>query len=278
MNDPNAMSAVEARAEVVRLRKVLQGNDYLAPKRVPECLLRVRKFKILTRSSQILSGLALMAISLGFVLATTVDQPGWLWLSGCSLAVFVGACVATFLLSGQLAKERQMLSGWQDSLDRRNAEASEDVVFELNLYRERSTEVVDELRLKARRNRGRHNVLQVTVIVGSIAVTSLTSIGLSQSEVRWVTVGLSAAVSMAAGIAGFFKYRERGQSEQRTADAIEKELHHLQLGVGQYGGDRTKALRLFAEKVESLREEQRKAELQLDQTSAPHDRAGQAPA
>lgn len=208
---------------------------------------------------------------------TTFVHPAWTLLTiGAFLATMVSGA-ATYYLSKTLAQNQQLLDGWQDAFVRTTARKNADSVEELNIYRIRASDVIDELRRRARGNRRMHNSLQVVIIVGSIAVTSLTSIGLNESAVRWATVGVAAAVSMAAGISGFFKYRERSQNQQRTADAIEKELHHLQLGVGVYGGKRPDALKLFAVTVEALRDEQRRAELQLDQTSVSETNRGASP-
>jgi hypothetical protein len=78
-------------------------------------------------------------------------------------------------------------------------------------------------------------------------------------------------VSISAGFTGYFKYRERSFNQQQTADAIAREAKAVELGIGDYAVPEEEALKMFAQKVEDLKEEQRKKELQLEQTSNPRD-------
>jgi hypothetical protein len=276
MKPANELSLQEARTEVEESRSKLAGNEYLAPKMVPKLKLSVRAIRIQLRLAQsgTLLGVIFLVLDIWLAAATSL---AWAWFAVLALPSSVGAGIATYHLSKSLAFEQQLLDGWRDALIRTEASTSSETLEELNVYRIRSLDVVDELRRKAHSNRRMHNILQILIIVGSITITSLTSIGADEPILRWAAVVVAASVSIAAGVSGFFKYRERGQNQQRTADAIEKELHHLQLGVGAYAGKRADALKRFAVTVEALREDQRKAELQLDQTSVPDARRlGQA--
>jgi hypothetical protein len=79
-------------------------------------------------------------------------------------------------------------------------------------------------------------------------------------------MAVSLLVAGAAGIAGFFKFRERAMNQRQTADAIEHQYNAADLGIKRYKGmDPEQALAELAEAVELLREEQRKREQQLEQ-------------
>jgi hypothetical protein len=152
------------------------------------------------------------------------------------------------------------------------AEFERNVQRSLRSYRAASVRNIENYRRDAMRNRRVHNTFQAIIIVGSIAVTSLTSAGLGNPAFRWSGVFLAALVSISAGFTGYFKFRERGYNQQQTADAIEKEYNAVDLRVGDYDTAEEEALKLYAEKVEALKEEQRKRELQLEQSSTYEDR------
>jgi Protein of unknown function (DUF4231) len=142
----------------------------------------------------------------------------------------------------------------------------------LRVYRAASRRDIESYRVDAKRNRRTHNTFQGIIIVGSIAVTSLTSAGLENPLFRWTGVVIAASVSIAAGFTGYFKFRERGFNQQQTADAMEKECNAVDLRVGDYDSeDEQRALKTYAERVETMKEEQRKRELQLEQSSTQHD-------
>jgi hypothetical protein len=143
----------------------------------------------------------------------------------------------------------------------------------LRVYRALSSRDIDGYRRKATRNRRVHNLFQGIIIVGSIVVTSLTSAGLTEPALRWGGASLAALVSVSAGFTGYFKFRERGFNQQQTADAIEKEYNAVDLRVGDYNiPNEDDALKIYAQKVEALKEEQRKRELQLEQSSSPEEK------
>ncbi|HEY8371192.1 MAG TPA: DUF4231 domain-containing protein [Pseudonocardiaceae bacterium] len=138
----------------------------------------------------------------------------------------------------------------------------------LRLYLVASRRDIESYRRSAARNRRVHNIFQGIIIVGSITVTSLTSTGLENPFARWSSVVLSALVSISAGFTGYFKFRERAFCQQQTADAIEKEFNAFDLRVGDYGRKREEEiLKIYATRVEALKEEQRKRELQLEHVS-----------
>jgi hypothetical protein len=144
-------------------------------------------------------------------------------------------------------------------------------VVALRVYRVATQDDIEDYSRSAARNRRVHNVFQAVIINGSITVTSLTSAGSTSPWFRWSSAGLAAVVSISAGFTGYFKYRERSFNQQQTADAIAREAKAVELGIGDYAVPEEEALKMFAQKVEDLKEEQRKKELQLEQTSNPRD-------
>jgi hypothetical protein len=133
-------------------------------------------------------------------------------------------------------------------------------------FRDDISGFVEEYRADANRNRRIANDLQSVIIIGSLITTSTTSAIGQAPWIRWAAVVASLLVAGSAGIAGFFKFRERAMNQRQTADAIEHEYNAADLGIKRYRGmDREGALAELAEAVELLREEQRKREQQLEQ-------------
>ncbi|WP_329364344.1 SLATT domain-containing protein [Streptomyces sp. NBC_01483] len=89
----------------------------------------------------------------------------------------------------------------------------------------------------------------------------------SPKQLQWITVGTSFSVGLAAGFTGYFKFRERSFYLQQTADSIEEEYDAVNLKVGRYksSADDEAALLEFTERVETLKNDQRKRQQQLDQ-------------
>jgi hypothetical protein len=142
----------------------------------------------------------------------------------------------------------------------------------LRIYRAGSKQDIEKYRRLAGRNRRTHNLFQGMIIIGSIVVTAVGSAGPENPWFRWTGVVTAALVSVSAGFTGYFKYRERGFNEQQTGDAIEKEFKAVELKIGEYDTDEETALKIYARKVEALKEEQRKRELQLEQSPGQHER------
>ncbi|SHH04573.1 DUF4231 domain-containing protein [Streptoalloteichus hindustanus] len=187
------------------------------------------------------------------------------------LAGLVSAAFAAHRVLGmrpRLASLRYELLELENLRTELTAAGESDPLTALRIYRVESLEDADDYRAQARRNRRVHNFFQGIIILGSIIVTSLTSAGLEEPWFRWAAVVTAALVSVSAGFTGYFKYRERSFNQQQTADAIEKEYVAAELRIDQYDGcSEEQALRKFALKVEDLKEEQRKRELQLEQSS-----------
>ncbi|MBQ1021761.1 DUF4231 domain-containing protein [Micromonospora sp. D93] len=194
---------------------------------------------------------------------------------GTVAAMVSTVAAAYFLLQSQpdVDEKKYDLVQLQSDRLRLAAEAASDTRASLRVYRIGALDDIDQYRAKAKVSRRYSNLLQWAIIVGSVAATSLTSItagaaAASAEWVRWVAAGVSAVVSVAAGVTGFFKFRERGFNQQQTADAMEKHQKALELGIREYAGKtEEEALRVFAQAVEELKDEQRKRELQLEQSS-----------
>ncbi|MEU6275796.1 DUF4231 domain-containing protein [Streptomyces populi] len=144
--------------------------------------------------------------------------------------------------------------------------ASPDVSSAFHFYYDSVPGFRDDYRRNAEKYRGRHNLFQLTVIVGSILTSVATTASAEQGFWSWLAVALSATVSISAGIIAYFKFRERSLNLQQTADSIDLEIQAYALRIRRYRGlTPEQASASFAEEVERLREEQRKKELQLEQ-------------
>jgi hypothetical protein len=135
-------------------------------------------------------------------------------------------------------------------------------------------QVVEEFQRGSRANRRIHLILQLVIIFCSLFVSGLTSGLDAKIGLHWVWLApaLSLIVTLCTTITGYFKFRERGFYLQQTADAIEQESTALRLSIGGYVPPMTDEERIanlvkFAEKIEALREEQRKRQQQLEQPS-----------
>lgn len=138
------------------------------------------------------------------------------------------------------------------------------------MYREELAEVIENYQAESRKYRRVHNGLQSLIMVGSTTITTVAA--LDAKEWTWQTImviALGFCVTLASTFTGYYKYRERSYFLQQTADAIEEEANAIALGVGEYGvfgeDEQDQALAKFTQRVESLRNEQRRRQQQLDQ-------------
>lgn len=146
-------------------------------------------------------------------------------------------------------------------------------------YHSDIADAIDDYRTSARSYRSIHNKFQTFIITASLLVTGVTTASGQFDGLEWAAAVLSFFVAVATGITGYFKFRERGVNLQRAADDLEYEYNSVQLGINSYkDGDVNNRLRLFAEKSESIKIEQRKREQQMEQgpekTSAPGSSGG----
>ncbi|MFJ1790094.1 DUF4231 domain-containing protein [Streptomyces anulatus] len=138
------------------------------------------------------------------------------------------------------------------------------------LYREDMAEVIVQYQTESRKYRRVHNGLQNLVMIGSTAMTTIAALEAKNwnwQNIAVVSIGFS--VTVATAFSGYYKYRERSYFLRQTADAIEEETNALALGVGEYRhftqDQEDEALAAFTQRVEALRNEQRRREQQLDQ-------------
>ncbi len=197
-----------------------------------------------------------------------------------SVIGFIAVTISTAISAWQILKMRPQIGQNQYDLSvlqtkRLHLAAAEtaDPLTALRIYKVSALNDLEEYRRSARRSRRAANLLQWTIIVGSVTATSLTSADTGNSanlqSFRWIAAGVSAIVSVAAGVAGFFKFRERSFNQQQTADAIDKNRKAVELGIGEYNSlDESERLSKFAQQIEELKDEQRKRELQLEQSTS----------
>lgn len=140
-----------------------------------------------------------------------------------------------------------------------------------SLYREDVAGVIEQHRMDSRRYRFIHNMLQNLIMIGAASTTTVAALD-TRNQFTWqnitiVVIGFT--VTLAAAFTGYYKYRERSYFLLQTADAIEEEANAFTLGVGPYSdfdaGQEQQALKLFTQRVEDHRNEQRRRQQQLDQ-------------
>jgi hypothetical protein len=136
------------------------------------------------------------------------------------------------------------------------------------IYRDAVPDDIEQFRNESKYYRRIHNMLQSIIIIGALAASTLTSLIQSVPQLRWFAVGTTFSVGVAAGFAGYFKFRERSFYLQLTADSIEQELSAVTLGIGRYRDKpEDDTLTEFTEQTELLKIEQRKRQQQLEQPS-----------
>lgn len=172
----------------------------------------------------------------------------------------------------------------QDSLRQLNAKGHPSLAERRRLYREDVAGIIELYQRKSRKYRRTHNSLQSLVMVGSTTTTTVGALDTAR-ELTWQSVtivSISFVVTLAAMFTGYYKYRERGYFLQQTADAIEEHANAVALGVGEYSkfdtGQEEEALARFTQRVEELRNEQRRRQQQLDQSADQTAPIGQPPA
>ncbi|MGI8309017.1 DUF4231 domain-containing protein [Saccharopolyspora hattusasensis] len=138
----------------------------------------------------------------------------------------------------------------------------------LRIYRESALDWIDHYRTRATRSRRINNLFQGIIIVASAVASTATAITGEFPPMRWAATVLSATVTVSAGLTAYFKFRERGHGLQATADELEKHYTAAQFKLDDFANDQDEQARLerFARYAERLKEEQRKRELQLEQS------------
>lgn len=185
----------------------------------------------------------------------------------------IGAVIGIATLGARVIDARESLARLRFSLDRAREErkrllagGSTSRLSVLNRYKNDLPEVVESLRLMARRYRKRHNWLQSVVILGSLGASAVVALLGESQPGRILAVAISTVVTISAAYSGYFRYKEKSISLQGTADEIEQEHRAVHLGIGVYQGKTPiETLQLFAERVEALRTNQQRQALELDQ-------------
>lgn len=150
--------------------------------------------------------------------------------------------------------------------DESSADAGGSPLANQKRYRDDALDVIAQFREEANRNRRIHNRFQAVIIAGSVGAAAITTASVSYVQARWAAVAVTAAVGLAAGFTGYYKYHERSFSSQQAADAIEREYEAVELRVGKYHHKSEEdAYAIFAETVDRLRDEHSKRQQQLDQ-------------
>ncbi len=152
---------------------------------------------------------------------------------------------------------------------RRKAEAERiKSLTPLEKYLEETPETIKNFRSESKSYRREANIFQILIIAGSVLTTSVSSaVGFGLNDIlRWIAPAISIVVTISAGLTAYFKFRERSFNLQQTADAIEQEYEAVGLGIGYYKDKKPQeALQLFAERVQFLKDEQKKRQQQLEQ-------------
>ena len=168
------------------------------------------------------------------------------------------------------AQLQDELAGKREELRRLRLRAQPALNDRRSMYREDTAEVIAQYGRESRHYRRVHNSLQSLIMVGSTAMTTIAALNVPDWSWQNLTVvGLGFSVTLASTFTGYFKYRERSYALRQTADAIEEELNAVMLGIGEYSRfteqQAAEALAKFTQRVERLRNEQRRREQQLDQ-------------
>ncbi|MYU26367.1 SLATT domain-containing protein [Streptomyces sp. SID8352] len=145
-----------------------------------------------------------------------------------------------------------------------------------SLYREDVAGVIEQHRTDSRKYRLIHNTLQNLIMIGAASTTTVAALD-TRNQFTWQNITI-----VAIGFTGYYKYRERSYFLLQTADAIEEEANAFALGVGPYSDfdadQEQQALKLFTQRVEDRRNEQRRRQQQLDQPADQTTPTGQPPA
>lgn len=166
----------------------------------------------------------------------------------------------------QLIREYQMEAAEEASKDKK-ADDGAALLMAHKRYREDIPEVVESFRRESNKNRKMSNLFQNTIIIGSLLASSATTSSVYFEPVRWIAVGISLLVAVAAGFISYYKYRERSFNLQQAADSIERNYYSVELRAGKYtvAPDEKAAFQMFVNEVEFLRDEQSKRQQQLEQ-------------
>ncbi|MEV7160246.1 DUF4231 domain-containing protein [Streptomyces misionensis] len=273
----------DERIYVVTTNLVIDAQEQLARRRLLDRI---------WRAGAVLSWLSLLAavIGTGIAWGATGDWArfvvgdlicGGLFLMSLLTLVgvyFAGRDVSSLQrLEADLALQQELL--WKQKA--RNNPGLDD---RRKLYREEVTTAIEQYQADSRKYRRIHNSLQTLIMIGSASTTTIAALDTGK-ELTWQSITLTAisfAITVAAMFTGYYKFRERSYFLQQTADAIEEEANAVRLGIGPYSeygpGREDEALKLFTQRVEDHRNEQRRRQQQLDQPADQATPSSQPPA
>ncbi|GGQ23555.1 hypothetical protein GCM10010279_34160 [Streptomyces mutabilis] len=274
--DPTGLTEAQERALQQEYREKVKAFDQLE-----DDLRAARTFQRIFLLTMV--GAIALALLLGYTVVVGLwnEQPTFTRYAGLVIVLVLWVAAGWALWKNRKKIVLANTTLRNASLDRQIAAAKLplDSPSGLRIYREAALDLIDQYRKGAARNRRVHNFFQIIIITGSIVTSTLTAMNEgSNLALRIITSALSASVGIAAGITGYFKFRERGYNLQSTADEIEKHYNASQFMLDDYAGtdpsqplSEADRLRMFARFVERLKEEQRKRELQLEQQSSARE-------
>jgi Protein of unknown function (DUF4231) len=227
---------------------------------------RCYRIVLILLSAAVITFAASITVGDGYRIASEINTL-CIFLAAAFAAVFVGVLIwdRNSPLPTKVAIE-VLLEDLRDQV--RWIEASRSMADSVSqrLYKSDIPSFIKQFKLDGDKYRKRHNRLQSIVIIGSLSTTTIASLGSAVPAGRWLTVGFSFSVGLAAGFMGYFKFRERSFYLQQTADAIEAEDNAMTLGIGDYLRlAQSEALAKLVDRIEYLRNEQRRRQQQLDQ-------------
>lgn len=238
----------------------------------------------------------IIAVIIWGIVGNNAYITGWcqtiLWIAG----IFIGILILHFFnvpyylsLIGEYDGEKfgfrgiekiQQLTSLKAEIERLETELKVYRTYQTNLlsdgeqfalYKDELLLAIQKYQFQAKHNRSMYFSMQMIIIACSLFVGSLTSglTGLiSILNNHWIAPAFSFIVSFLTALVTLFKPREKGYNLQQTADAIEYEISCADKRIYGYEGlnDR-QAYTKLAQEVEKLRNEQRKRQQQLEQSS-----------
>ncbi|WP_205068054.1 SLATT domain-containing protein [Streptomyces hygroscopicus] len=220
-----------------------------------------RMYYLIAFGSMILTGLLGYTVVIGL----WEEKPTFTRWAGLIIVAVLWVAAGVMLMSNRKTKVDHTSELRQKLAEKQNAAAALPLDSEaaLRIYRESTLELMDAYRVRATRNRR------------SIVASTLVAMDNNITPLNLAATILSATVGVSAGLSGYFKFRERGFNLQSTADELEKHYTAVQFHLDEYEsvdpsltpeeGEKER-LRRFARLVEKIKEEQRKRELQLEQS------------
>ncbi|WP_236669483.1 DUF4231 domain-containing protein [Streptomyces antimycoticus] len=240
---------------------------------------KLARARSVARMRRVAGSVAGLALTVGIVWTVWNWQtPSHLLGPGFLCAAVIGLSIAGAVVDARLRAPAEPITVLEDDLEVHrlaervmNAALPPSLTLRRNVYREGVAPMVEQYEADSRRYRSIHNRLQTLIMVGSASTTTIAALDTGR-ELTWQGMALtfiSFAITVAAMFTGYYKFRERSYFLQQTADAIDEEANAVTLGIGPYSdfgpGQEEEAMKLFTQRVEDHRNEQRRRQQQLDQ-------------